>query len=402
MPATDSAALDGLLKRYYGKDWMEQQQLVADALDLIPEGSEKPGGEDATVRFFAPIQVRQNGGAQNQDEAFRSNETGVKKQFSVPLKINIWPIEMTNFAMAISKGSDHAFLSGLDRELKEALTMAKKDKNRQIFGSGTGQLCLVNGALVASTSLVVDTPGGQYLFPGMRIDIVSALNGTVEASNVKISSISDDELTITLASAVTVSNNSLVFRNGVGSNAPTDGKEVMGFEGMSDDASLFTTFQGLSRSTYPVLNGSVTDANSAALTNDMLQRAADKVERRSGKEVNRIISHRNQRRQYISTVVTQKRFMNEKLDSGFGVLEWNGIPWAVSHECQRGNVYMWNKDVVKKWTNTPLKLDDTGGSTVHRIPRTDTFESYYKSYDCVGTYQPNAIGRIENLATLSE
>jgi len=402
MPATESSTLDGLLKRFYGSEFTDQQQLVPDFLETIPNAPEKPGGEDGAVRFGVGIQIRQSGGAQNQDEQFRANESGTKKQFSISSKINIWPVEITNYAIAISKGSEHSFMSGLDREMKEALTAFKKDENRQCFGPGTGQLCLVNGAITNSTSLVVDTPGGQYLLPGMRIDIVTALNGTVEASNVKISSISDDELTITLATAVTVSNNSLVFRSGVGSNAPTDGKEMMGLEGMSDDNTIFTTFQGLSRATYPILNGSITDANSASLTGDLLQRASDKVERRSGKNVDIVVSHRNQRRQYLSLVTPQKRFMSEKLDAGFQVLEWNGIPWLVSHECQRANVYLYNKAVVRKFNTLPLKLDDSGGSTVHHIPRTDTVECYYKHYGNIGTYQPNAIGRIENLATLTE
>lgn len=404
MPATDSAALDGLLKRHYGSEFTDQQQLVPDFLETIPEGSEQPGGEDGAIRFGAGISVRQSGGAMRQDEQFRENETGTKKQFVIPSRINIWPIEMTNFAVAISKGNEKAFMSGLDREMKEALTMAKKDKNRQLFGSALGQLCLVNGALVASTALVVDTPGAQYLFPGMRIDIWSAVAGTLEASNVKISSISDDELTVTLATAVTVSNNSIICRAGVltGVTSVDDAKEVMGLEGISDDNTLFTTFQGLSRATYPVLNGSITDASSASLTSDLLQRGIDKAERRSGKTVDIIVSHRNQRRQYLSLAVPQKRFMSDKLDLGFQVLEFNGMPWLVSHECQRANVYTYNKASVRKFVTMGLKLDDTGGQTVTRIPRTDTFESYYKSYDAVGSYQPNAVGRIENLATLSE
>ena len=402
MAATDSSALDGLLKRYYGSEFIDQQQLVPDFLETIPTAPEKPGGEDGAVRFGVGIQIRQSGGAQNQDEQFRTNESGTKKQFTISSKINIWPVEITNFAIAISKGSDHAFMSGLEREMKEALTMMKKDENRQLFSSGTGQLCLVNGALVASTALVVDTPGTQYLFPGMRIDIVTALNGTVEASNVKISSINDNGTDVTLATAVTVSNNSIVCRAGVMTSAATDGKEMMGLEGISDDNTIFTTFQGLSRATYSILSGSITDASSATLTGDMLQRAADKVERRSGKVVDILVSNRNQRRQYLSTVTPQKRFMSDKLDSGFKVLEWNGIPWLVAHECQTANIYLYNRASVRKFNTLPIKLDDSGGSTVHHIPRTDTVECYYKHYGNVGSYHPAAVGRIENLATLSE
>lgn len=404
MPATDVSALDGLMKRFYGKDFTDQQQLVPDYLDVIEEGTEEPGGEDASIRFGAGIAVRQSGGAQREKEQFRENESGTKKQFQLQVRINIWPVEMTNLAVAASKGTNKAFMSGLDREMKEALTMAKKDKNRQIFGSALGQLCLVNGAVVNSATVVIDTPDGQYLFPGMRIDIWTAVAGVQEAANVKILTISDDRLTITLSQVVTVSNNAIICRSNIltGVTGVDDAKEVMGFEGMSDDNTLFTNFQGLSRATYPVLNGSIVDASNAAVTGDMLQRSIDRTETRSGKTVDRIVSHRVQRRQYLSLVTPQKRFMSDKLDAGFKVLEFNNIPWVVSHECQRTSIYPYVSSQVRKWELQKLALDDTGGTTIHKIPRTDTFESYYKSYDCVGTYQPAAVGRIENLATLSE
>jgi hypothetical protein len=404
MTATLSTDYDGLLKRNYGAKFTDQQQLVPDFLEMIPNGSEKPQGEDGAIRFGTSLRVRQNGGAQRENSQFRENETGVKKQFVIKSRINIWNIELTNFGAAISESNEAAFASGVDREMKEALTMAKKDKNRQLFGSSLGQLCLVNGALVASTALVVDTPDAQYLFEGMRIDIWTAVAGVREAQNVQITAISDDGLTVTLATAVTVSNNSIIVRAGVldGVSSTDDAMEVMGLEGMSDDNTLFTTFQGLSRATYGILKGTIIDASSAALTADILQRGMDKVEKRSGLNVDMIMSHRNQRRQYLSLAVPQKRFASDRLDLGFQTLDYNGIPWSVSHDCQRSNVYMYPKSVIRKWVTKSLALDNTGGSTVHKIPGKDCFEAYYKSYDCVGTYQPNAICRIKNLALLSE
>lgn len=402
MPATESSTLDGLLKRYYGSEFTDQQQLVPDFLETIPSAPDKPGGEDGAVRFGAGIQIRQSGGAQNQEEEFRENESGVKKQFVISSKINIWPVEITNFAIATSKSTEQAFMSGLDREMKEALMMMKKDMNRQCFGYGFGVLALVNGTLVNSTALVVDTPGNQYFFPGMRIDIVTLLAaGVVEAQNVKVSSVSSNGTGVTLASAVSVTDNSFIVRSGMLNSNPTDGKELMGLQGISDDTTLFTTFQGLSRSSFPVTKGTITGAASAALTGDLLQRGADAVERLSGKVVDVMVSHRNQRRQYLSLVTPLKRFMSDKLDAGFQVLEWNGIPWLVSHECQQDSVYQYNKASVRKFNTLPIKLDDSGGTTVHHIPRHDTVECYYKHYGNIGTYQPNAVGVINALATLT-
>ena len=166
MSATALADLDGLLKRVYGKDFVTQQQTDDDFINKLPRASEQPGGEDGAYRFGVRMERRQNVGAQNQNESFRDNEEGVRKQATIAAKINIAAIELTGFSMELSRSKMEAFVSGMDDEFSDALAMLKKDENRQCFGDGTGQLALVNGALVSSTALVVDTPGVQYFSPG--------------------------------------------------------------------------------------------------------------------------------------------------------------------------------------------------------------------------------------------
>lgn len=399
MSATILTELDGLLKRHYAKGYIEtQQQTDPDFLSTIPEGTEKLGGEDAGFRFAVRMERRQNGGAQNQNETFRDNATGVRKQSTVAAKVNIWAVELTGFAMTLSKNQVDAFVAGLDDEFEDALSMMKKDMNRQCFGTGTGVLTQVNGAVAASASVVVDNV--QYFFAGMKLDIFTG--ATKEVNGVKVTAINESTKTLTMESAVTCSDNAKIYRQGTNDNAPSDGKEMMGMFGLTDDGTEFTTFQGLSRSSYDIWKGTIVDANGAALTNDMLQRAADKGERRSGKNIDTLVSHRNQRRQYLNLTTPQKRFQDDSLDSGFKDLDWNGHRWRVSHDCQKEVVYLYPRNGVKKYEAHPIKLDDTDGSTVHRIPRTDTFESYYKHYGNIGTKHPASLVRLDNLEELAD
>lgn len=400
--ATILSDLGGLLKRYYGGQFITaQQQFDPDYISTMPRSSDKPGGDSGAVYLGINMQRRQNGGAQNENENFRANESGTKVQSTITSKVNIWAVEMSNKAIELSKGNPYAFVNGLEHEFSDALAAFKKDENRQCFGDGTGVLALVNGAVVGSTSVIVDTPGVQYFFPGMRIDIHTSAS-VAEALNVAISSIDESTLTLTLATAVTVSNNSYIRRAGVLANAPTDGKEMMGLSGIADNNTLFTTFQGLSRATYTQWQGTVVDAASAQLTSDLLQKLVDKVERRSGKTVDTLVSHRNQRRQYLNLVTPQKRFQDDSLDSGFQVLEWNGMKWAVSHDCQKDVIYAYPKKAVEVYESYALKLDDSNGNTLTRIPGTDTVEAYYKHYANIGTKHPASVGKLTSLATLTE
>ena len=402
MAASDTSTLDGLLKRFYTKAAIvDQQQFDPDFIETIPKAPEKPGGSTAAVFFGVRLQRRQDGGAQNQGEQFRANESGIPAQASVVSKINIWPIELTNFLIEAGKGNEYAFMTALDSEMSDARRASLKDGNRQAFGDGTGQLALVNGAVVASATVTVDNPGVQYFFPGMRVDIITA-GGAVEASNAYVSSISETNGTITLSAAVNVSDNSIICKAGVKTNAPSDGKEMMGLAGISDDGTISATFQGINRNTYDIWKGTIVDAGGASFTTDLAQRCSDKVERRSGSVVDVFVSHRNQRRSYLNLTVPKKRFMSDKIDDGFQVLEWNGFKWMVSHDCQRDSIYMYSKKALEVFSMLPFDLDQSDGRIIKHIPRTDTVEAYYKRYENIGSRHPAAVGRLKNLATLTD
>lgn len=400
MPTT-LASLDGLLKRHYGGQYIEdQQQTDPDFLSTMPLASEKPGGEDAAFRFGVRMYRRQNGGAQNETEQFRTNRTGTRKQSTIAAKINIWAIEITGFAINMTSAQIDAFVAGLDDEFDDSLASMKKDMNRQCFGSGTGTLSLVNGAVSNSTSIVVDSV--QYFFTGMKIDIYNAAGTTKQADEVEITAIDIDNLTLTVDNAVSCDDNGIIVRDNIKDSAPSDGKEMMGLFGISDDGTEFTTFQGLSRSTYDIWKGTIIDANSAQLTADFLQRASDKGETRSGKNIDTMVSHRVQRRQYLNLTTPLKRFQDDNLDAGFKALEFNGHRWMVSHDCQKEVVYMYPRKAVQRYESYATKLDDTEGKVLNRIGRTDTFESYYKNYGNIGTKHPASVVRLDNLAVLSE
>lgn len=408
MSATLLADLDGLLKRHYSGDFVAaQQNFEADFISELPKAPDKPGGESGAVYFGVNLQRSQSGGAQNEDEQFRQNQTAIRKQSTIAAKKNIWAIQLTGFAITMSKAQVDAFVAGLESEFEDKLSAMKKDMNRQFFNDGTGNLALVNGAVTANATVTVDTPGVQYLFPGMVLDLFNSAGTVKQAASVVINSIDETNSTITLNQVVTVADNGLIVRNNIKDSAPTDGKEVMGLKGIADDGTLFTTFQGLSRSTYDIWKGTAIDASGATITNDLLQRSIDKGERRSGRTVTDLFSHRNQRRGYLNVVTPLKRFQNENMNAGMKDnegkgLEWNGMMWNVSHDCQRDTVYMIPKKDVQRFEALATKLDDTEGSTIHRIGRTDTFEAYYKNYSNVGTKYPASVIKLSGLATYSE
>lgn len=394
--------LDGLIKSKYMNGVKDQMNRTVDFVESLPKSAEKPSGLDAAGNaiFKVPVNLvaRQSGGAQNSNEQIRTPEPGTKKQAGIVAKINIWPIDMTKFCIAASQGNVVQGASGIDYEFTDAEKSFRKDRNRQAFGIGNGALGTVNGAVSSSTSVVVDDL--QYLIEGMRVDIYSST--TLQASNVLITAITESTKTLTMAQAVVCSDDAVIVRAGTRTSAPTDGKEIMGLKGLCDDGDEVATFQGLARGTYGIWKGVVIDMSSAALTADNLQRLADKVETKSGMPIGRIVSHRNQRRAYLNLTLPLKRFNDDNVDAGFSRMSWNGHNWDLSFECQKDIIYMYGEGAVERFVLQDMKLDDSNGNVLKEKVGYDGVYAYYKSYENLGTTQPNAIGRLEGLATLSE
>lgn len=401
------SALDGAIKRVYAKGIQSQQNFKTSFAQSLPIAADKPlpslGSEVSAFKIPMLLTRRQTGGAINATESFPSPETGTKKQGGIVPKLNVWEIDITKMAIVGSQVDGaivDGFASQLDFDMQDALESFRKDRERQLFGNGLGTLATLSAASSSSTTVTVDTGNKtQYLFPGMRIDIYNG--STLEVSNALISSIDVTNATFTTSAAVTASSGGTVVRHNTKLSAPTDGKEIMGLRGISDDGDDFTTFQELSRTTYPVLNGTTLDSLSTAITNDILQRLADKVESTSGRMVERVVSHRNQRRMYLSLVTPMKRFTDDKLDSGYSTLEWNGMPWDVYFECQKDSVYMFPKDGVKRYILKDIHID-TVPTQLKSFDRLDAVWCYYKSYENAGSNQPNCVGRATGLTLATE
>lgn len=162
---------------------------------------------------------------------------------------------------AESRGIGAYAKSAVTDMTKGLIKSALADFDWYAFGNGTGQLALVNGAVTASTTVAVDTPGcyGQ-LRPGQVIDIQKS-DGTLEVDGVRIADVSGQ--TLVMESAVTCSNDSIITIKDTYNAVPDGLQSIVGT----------TTFMGINPSTTG--NGSwksfVSDANSAALSVDLVE-----------------------------------------------------------------------------------------------------------------------------------
>ncbi len=398
---TDTSTASGALKQIYG-EYDAQQNLRARAIDEISKSLKKynNGGQGyyGAINDFGNESV----GAITENEAFRTVDNEDYVQYKVVPKILVGPIEFSGLVSEAADSDDEAFANLVLDALDKAKDRLLSDENRQFYGFGTGQLAKVNANVAASaTSFTVDST--QYLRENMVVDIYHSATLTWGAQRISIVDRVNNVVTMTAAGAnAAIVTNDVIVKQNIKVSAPSDGKEMMGLRGIVDDSTDLTTFENINCVLNAVWRSRVIAASSANLTSDLLQRLIDDVAILSDEEPDKLIMHRRQRRKYLDIVVPQKRYMDEKLDTGFTKVEFNGKELWLDKDCQTDTVYAINLKHIKKFELAAMTMGKHEGSdTFLRKLNYDGFQAYWRHYCNFGTGRRNAHGKITGLAVPS-
>lgn len=265
-------------------------------------------------------------------------KTGVSKRqrMTSDIKFTFGSLEITDQSLEAAKRADKkAVVPVLEDEITSLLSTFEKDINRQWFGDGTGQLCLANGSGASSTTLIVDTPGTEFLVEHQYIEIGSS--GSVQISSI------DSATQVTLASAATWSDNDVVTKE--------NDAEMMGLKGIVDDGDFVATFQGLARGSNLWLNAHTDDTAETLTEADIItqfnnaRKFSQKFDSK-GNPNNKLIIFMGQTlfEKYGSLLTSMKRTqgLKEVLSGGWQGLEFMGGNAAVmlEYDCPEGFVFI--------------------------------------------------------------
>lgn len=398
MPAnlTNSA---GALKRVYDKYAEQVQNLSHRAIDEIAKSLTKysPGGEG----YYGAINDKGNEsvGAINESESFRTIDQENYVQWKVTPKILVAPIQFSGLISASAESDEEAFVNVVVEELDRAKERLLKDENRQFYGLGNGLMAVPSASFTAAATIIT-VSSAQYLRPGMVVDIYNGATKTVDS--VRINDVDKASGTLYLATSigVTILTTDHIVKENVRDSAPSDGKEMMGLRGIVDDASDLTTFQSIDSSGNRIWRARRIDAAGANLTSDLLQRLIDDVAISCGKEPDKLVMHRKQRRKYLDIVVPQKRYNDGAMDTGFTKLTFNGKELWLDDDCQEDTVYALSLSKIRKFELEAMGMGKHDGSdSFMRAINQDVFQAYWRHYCNFGTSQRNAHGKLVGLAT---
>lgn len=398
----DTTTVNGILKPIFGEgDIIDLINVKTPTLDKIGKSSRAPSGEG--YQFPALVERNMRGiGAIKEKGALRQSATNVAKKYKVSPKVQTARCDFTGLSMAIATGNVDAFADATTFEMNTTQKDFKKDIGQQLHRDSTGKLAQVNGAVSGGTTITFDNGVPSHLREGMYIEIYNGSTLQTPAP-VKITDVSSafSSNQITVGTAVTVSDDAYIYREDTYQSTFADNIELSGLPLWTDDGTITTTYENISRSTYPIWKGLSINQSSASLSDDMLQQARSRLEHEGGVDPNTIISNTSQVRKYILTTLPQIQYEPGKArDSGHPKNPtWNGLEWIVDPDCPFDTIYMCDLNELEKYDVRGMQWDTSNGGIIKHNPNTDSFYAYCKYYGDFGTGNPKGAIKIYGLAT---
>lgn len=395
--------IGGLLKVTYGGAIKEQQNLMALSRKRYKKAEE---GWRAPGNFFA-FAARLGGnrasiaGTASDDPLLPSSRQN-EKQFNIYDRGYSATIKMYEKDIANTKTNAGAFINHQEDESKGVMRDMYKVQNIDLVaGDGSGAIGSVSaGATSATQTLAIGFAafqwGSRYIAVGDVIDFYDSTQTTSRTSGAGVTVVSivrstgGAAPTVTLSASVATTTGDFVTR-GPG----RVGKVYTGFWGATHNQG--TTFQGLSTTTYPILNANRVTAGGQPLTEGILQSIEDAVSVYSDGEIDEFLASHAQFAAYMALGYAQKRFTGPKLDKGFQTLEFNGKPFIKDVDVPPSAVYGITKDTVRWGEVQPMGFGDLDGHILKWVAGFMAYTAYLRESGQMIYTNPNQLAVADNL-----
>ena len=307
--------------------------------------------------------------------------------------------EVSTKIIAATKNDRGAFVQAVDFKLKNVGDNLRKDINSMLNGDASGALAKVLS--VSGQDITLDNTSAAGASGSYMIRVGQVLNawtarsgGSQHNGDFTVSAVNYDTNVVTVVGtiAAVVATDYLFKSTGRGIN-------VMGLLGIVDDGTFVTTFQNLSRTTYPFFKATALTASSDRdLTQVLIQQMEDKAYIKGGGKLSAYYSNLGQRSNYVQLVTAERRYVNTmKFDAGFDALEYNGKPWFVDRECVKNVIYGLDESVLRFFLLQDIDWMNDDGAVLARDATKLVYSATLQGHMEFGTYQPNRHVVLRNL-----
>lgn len=339
-------------------------------------------------------------GARLSDDPLPTPVRQQEKKFLVYDRAVFGVIKVYDKDIQNTRENEQAFVNHLDDEVTQIAKDVLKCMNIDTYMDGSGIIATINANTVATNTAVgkvgsaFGSFGTRYLQSGDQVDIwdPTLTIQRTPAGGVSLTALNPSTQTMTFSQNLTL------FAGDVVTRANAANKSYVGLQ-LGTDNSSAVTFQGLSRGTFPTVQGNVIDGGGAALSETLLQQIQSLIETNSGEFPDMFLAAQPQWDAYIALGQALKRYVNTmKLDRGFQQLDYNGVPFIKDVDCLPASVFALREEFVQNGVVTPLSWSEEDGAILKWNAGFAAYTAFMREYGNYVYPRPNAIGRLQNLA----
>jgi hypothetical protein len=402
--ANTIARIGGLLKTVYGPTIVEQQNKMAIIRNRYGKADNEffraPGDH---FEFAARVGGNRAGvSPMASDDQLPTPGRQVEKKFTVFDRTYAGVVKIYEKDMLNAATSDQSFISHKQDELDGIVEDTTKVINIDIAaGDGSGILSIINAGVASATqTLAVGTAFGQWGSRFLQVnDVIDIYDSTLTTSrsggagytvNTITMSSAGGAASVVLSASSTTTTGDIVVRG-----AGKVNKSYIGLWGATHNQA--TTFQGLSTTTYPLLQANRINAGGNPLSESYLRSMISVVQVISGKEPDEFLASHAQFDAYEALGFSQKRFTEATLDKGYEKLMFSGKPFLKDVDIPPAAVYLTTKAAVKFGEVAPLGFSAIDGSVLKWVPNYMAYTAWMREYGNMLYPQPNALAVCDTL-----
>ena len=307
-------------------------------------------------------------------------------QYVSTLKNIYGTIEISDKALRVSQSNEGALVNLLNEEMEGLVDSAKYQFGRMLYGNGNGMLAEVNdqakdGVYVTDTAALMEGMAVKIVVGGVDAWVSEDMLITkVEREQKKVYFDAELDFESVPAGATIV--------------AAGEGEEITGLKKLFDSEELY----GIKKEEYPFLQPYDHEYDED-FSEELLAKAIDGIEERSGGQVNIILCSWGMRRTiefYFKEMGTPLATID--LGNGFKALEYRGVPIVADRFCQSGTIYLLNTNDFKLCQLCDWEwMESEDGAILRQVPGKPVFTATLVKYAELICERPHGQGRLSGI-----
>jgi len=399
--AVGLSTVSNLLKEFYLPNMREVLNLGTPMFSQLKRNTDDIEGESAILVLHTAL----NEGVGARAEWDELPDPGEPEfvRATLPLKYQYGRFRISGPTLEATRSKASSFARIMELSVRDLQDSFKRNLERQVYGNGMGQLCLVNGAVTNDATITCDngrsaTDGTtRRIRRNMVVDIWNAAGTALTAQAVKVSSVTDTT-TFVLTSDVSAEDNGIVTRTGV--RTASAGKEFGGL------ASIVAS-SGELHSLNPATSGQefwAAHIDSAGGALDIMNMLAlcDEIAEDCGDKPNLILTTDGMIRQYYNLLTDEIRITTPtKLAGGWEALSFYAggasIPMLPTYDQTEGRMDFLNMKDIQLYQQTDFMWLDRDGNMMRKVNNVDAWQAELGFYANMGCTRRNAQGAMTGL-----